>query len=97
MKTALALAAAASLAVTACATTTGGAAPDPTSQRYVLKNGDVLLVDADGGMRMFDTTGDRVMMKDGVSMELGDGRVIVMKENVVWKSLRTRGSMGPRG
>ena len=96
MKTTLAFAAAASLAMAACATT-GSVSPDATSQRYVLKNGDVLLVDANGGMRMFDVSGYRVMMKDGTPMELNDGRVVVMKENVVWKSLRTRGSMSPRG
>ena len=96
MKTTLAFAAAALLALAACATT-DSVSPGSTSQRYVLKNGDILLVDVDGGMRMFDVSGDRVMMKDGTPMELTDGRVIVMKENVVWKSLRTRGSMGPRG
>jgi len=96
MKTTLALVAVAALALAGCAVTSGSAAPAQTSQRYVLENGDILLVDADGGMRMFDATGGRVMMKDGVAMQLADGRVIVMKENVVWKSLRTRGSMGPR-
>jgi hypothetical protein len=35
-------------------------------------------------------------MKDGVAMELQDGTVITMKENIVWKTLRTRGTFNPR-
>ncbi len=85
----------ASLALTACATG-GQNASGSQPQRYVLKDGNTLYVDADGRMRMFAPDGDRVYMKDGVAMELQDGTVIAMKENIVWKTLRTRGTFNPR-
>ncbi len=80
------------LAVAGCATS-GAFGP---SQRYELKDGNTLYVDADSRMRMFAPNGDRVYMKDGVPMEIKDGTVIVMKENAVWKSYRVRGTMSPR-
>ncbi len=80
------------LALSSCASVPG----DATTQRYVLKDGNVLLIDPDGGMRMFDSHRDPVMMKDGVPMELADGTSILMKENVIWKSTRTRGALGPK-
>ena len=86
----------ATLAVAACATGGQSASGSQTSQRYVLKDGNTLLVDADGRMRMFAADGDRVYMKDGVAMELQDGTAITMKENIVWKTLRTRGTFNPR-
>ncbi len=85
----------ASLAVAACATGGQSTSEGRTSQRYVLKDGNTLSVDADGRMRMFAPDGDRVYMKDGVAMELQDGTVITMKENIVWKTLRTRGTFNP--
>jgi hypothetical protein len=69
---------------------------DSNSTRYELKNGSILLVDADSRMRMFNSYGDPLYMKDGAAMELKDGTVIAMKENVVWKQLRTRGTLSPR-
>jgi hypothetical protein len=81
-----------SLALAACATGGQSGSESNTSQRHVLKDGNTLLVDADGRMRMFAPDGDRVYMKDGVAMELQDGTVITMKENIVWKTLRTRGT-----
>ena len=67
-----------------------------SQKRYELKDGSILIVDANGGMRMFNLYGEPLYMKDGVAMELKDGTVISMKENVIWKQLRTRGSLGPR-
>ena len=29
-------------------------------------------------------------------MELKDGTIVTMKENVIWKQLRTRGTLSPR-
>jgi hypothetical protein len=92
----IAIALIASLAVAACATGGQNTSEGQTSQRYVLKDGNTLSVDADGRMRMFAPDGDRVYMKDGVAMELQDGTVITMKENIVWKTLRTRGTFNPR-
>jgi len=88
----IAIALIASLSVAACATGGRSASESQTSQRQVLKDGNTLLVDADGRMRMFAPDGDRVYMKDGVAMEAQDGAVITMKENIVWKTLRTRGT-----
>jgi hypothetical protein len=70
---------------------------DQNQKRYELKDGSILIVDGDGRMRMFNVYGDPNYMKDGVAMETKDGSVIVMKENVVWKQLRTRGTLNPRG
>ena len=86
----------ASLAVAACATGSQSASGGQTSQRHVLKDGNTLYVDTDGRMRMFAPAGDRVYMKDGVPMELQDGTVIIMKENILWKNLRTHGTFNPR-
>lgn len=84
----------AALGLTACASV--GQTLSGEQKRYELKDGSILIVDANGGMRMFNLYGDPLYMKDGVAMELKDGTVIPMKENVIWKQLRTRGSLGPR-
>ncbi len=86
----------AALAVTGCAAVEPAPSVDQTTGRYELKDGSFLIIDANGRMRMFDLYGDPVYMRDGVAMELRDGTVISMKENVIWKQLRTRGSLGPR-
>lgn len=69
-----------------------GAAPE----RHELKDGTTLLVDANGGMRMFASNGSMVHMKGGVPMETQGGTVIVMKENVLWKQLREFGTLSPK-
>lgn len=69
---------------------------DPTPKRHELKDGSTLVVDADGRMRMFNLYREPIYMKDGVAMELKDGTLITMKENVIWKQLRTRGTLNPR-
>lgn len=86
----------AGLVVAGCATGGQSASGNQLSQRYALKDGNTLVVNADGRMRMFAPDGDRVYMKDGVAMELQDGTVVLMKENVVWKTLRTRGTFNPK-
>ena len=86
----------AALASTGCALVGQTLAGDQYQKRHELKDGTVLIVDADGRMRMFNAYGDPMFMKDGVVMESKDGMVIVMKENVIWQQLRTRGTLGPR-
>ena len=86
----------AALALTGCASVGQTLAGDQNQKRHELKDGTVLVVDADGRMRMFNAYGDPLFMKDGVAMERKDGMVIVMKENVIWQQLRTRGTLGPR-
>jgi len=87
----------AALALSGCASVVQTLSGDQHQQRYELKDGSILIVDADGRMRMFNPYGDRLLMKDGVAMELKDGSIIAMKENVIWKQLRTRGTLSPRG
>jgi hypothetical protein len=69
---------------------------DQNPKRYELKDGSSLIVDADGRMRMFNLYGDPLYMKDGVAMQLEDGTIVTMKENIIWKTLRTRGTLSPR-
>lgn len=97
MKTKFAIAAILIAVLAGCATTVPGVVGDQTTRRYVLADNHTLVVDGDGRMRMFDVYGEPVLMKDGVPMKLKDDTVIVMKENVIWKALRTKGTLGPRG
>jgi hypothetical protein len=86
----------ASLALTGCASVGQPLAGKQDSRRYELNDGSVLIVDANDQMRMFNFYGDPLYMKDSVAMELKDGTIVTMKENVIWKQLRTRGTLTPR-
>ena len=86
----------AALALTGCASVGSSLSGDQIQKRYELKDGSILIVDTNGRMRMFDLYGDPIYMKDGVAMELKDGTMITMKENVIWMQLRTRGTLNPR-
>ena len=86
----------AALALTGCASVGQPLAGIQDSNRYELSDGSVLIVDADGRMRMFNVYGDPLYMKDGIAMKLKDGTIVAMKENVIWKQLRTRGTLNPR-
>ena len=87
----------AAVALTGCASVGQPFSGDEKSQRYELKDGSILIVDADGRMRMFNLSGSPLYMKDGVAMDLKDGTVIAMKENAIWKELRIRRTLSPRG
>ena len=86
----------AALVLTGCASVGQPLAGIQDSKRYELSDGSVLIVDADGRMRMFNVYGDPLYMKDGIAMKLEDGTIVAMKENVIWKQLRTRGTLNPR-
>jgi len=86
----------AALALTGCASVGQPLAGEKESKRYELSDGSVLIVDANGRMRMFNVYGDPLYMKDGVAMVLKDGTIVAMKENVIWRQLRTRGTLNPR-
>jgi len=86
----------AALALTGCASVGQLLAGEKDSKRYELSDGSVLIVDANGRMRMFNVYGDPLYMKDGVAMVRKDGTIVAMKENVIWKQLRTRGTLNPR-
>jgi hypothetical protein len=93
MKTAVLIA---SLALTGCASVGQPLAGKQDLKRYELNDGSVLIVDANGQMRMFNVYGNPLYMKDGVAMELKDGTIVTMKENMIWKQLRNRGTLSPR-
>ena len=86
----------AALVLTGCASVGQPLAGEKESKRYELSDGSVLIVDANGRMRMFNVYGDPLYMKDGVAMVLKDGTIVAMKENVIWRQLRTRGTLNPR-
>lgn len=76
-----------------CTTLPGaGGAPE----RHAPNDGSALYVDANGSMRMFSSDGSMIHMRDGVPMETADGMVIAMRENVLRKELRTRGTPSPK-
>ena len=87
----------AALALKGCASVGQSLSGNQDSKRYELKDGSNLIVDANGRMPMFDLYGAPIYMRDGVAMELKDGTVIAMKENAIWRELRLRHTLSPRG
>lgn len=67
----------------------------PAPGTHALKDGTTLYVADNGRMRMFTAEGQRLHMKDGVTMETRDGKTFVMKEDLNWKQLRQFGSLNP--
>jgi hypothetical protein len=61
-----------------------GYASEPTEEKLELKDGSTLYLRSDGTSKMVDHHGNRMAMKDGVEMELADGRLVEMKNKVVW-------------
>lgn len=60
-----------------------------------LKDGSMLYTNDAGNMRMIDNHGNRMEMKDGETMETEDGRVIMMKNHILWEKMR-RGTLNPK-
>jgi copper resistance protein K len=60
------------------------AAEEPSAEKLDLKDGSTLYLHPDGTSRMVDQHGKRVEMRDGVEMELADGRTVMMKNKKVW-------------
>lgn len=54
-----------------------------------LKDGGTLLIFKDGKMSHRDTRGRVMSMKEGVTMETKDGKVLVMKGNELWRRTTT--------
>ena len=61
-----------------------GYATEPTEEKFELKDGSTLYLRSDGTSKMVDHHGSHMAMKDGVEMELADGRLVTMKNKVVW-------------
>ncbi|WP_158592332.1 CopK family periplasmic copper-binding protein [Noviherbaspirillum sedimenti] len=67
-----------------------------TAQTIELKDGGRLIVEKKGTMVHIDAAGNRVKMRDGVTMEGKDGAKYVMKNNAVWKTITEKGTLNPK-
>jgi hypothetical protein len=61
-----------------------------------LKDGGKVTVQKDGSMVHIDAEGNRVKMKNGVTMEAKDGTKYVMKNNAIWKMITEKGTLNPK-
>ena len=59
-------------------------ATEAPAEQLKLKDGSSLFVHADGTGRMVDAHGKSMRMKDGVAMQAADGRMIMMKNKMIW-------------
>ena len=64
-------------------------------EAFKLKDGSAVTVFENGVMKMTDSQGKFFTMKDGEQMETADGQVIMMKEGILWKQIRIRGTLHP--
>lgn len=67
-----------------------------TAQTIELKDGGRLIVEKNGTMAHIDAAGNRVKMRDGVTMEGKDRSKYVMKNNAVWKTITDKGTLNPK-
>lgn len=67
-----------------------------TAQIIELKDGGRLVLQKKGTMVHIDTAGNRVKMRDGVTMQGKDGAKYVMKNNAVWKTITEKGTLNPK-
>jgi copper resistance protein K len=61
-----------------------------------LKDGSKVTVHKDGTMVHIDAAGNRVKMKDGMTMEAKDGTKYMMKNNAIWKAITEKGTLNPK-
>ena len=61
-------------------------ATEAPAEELALKDGASLFIHPDGTSRMVDAHGKRMRMNDGVEMETADGRMIMMKNKMIWVS-----------
>ena len=61
-----------------------------------LKDGGKVTVQKDGSMVHIDAAGNRVKMRDGVTMEAKDGTKYVMKNDALWKTITEKGTLNPK-
>tara|TARA_R110002073_G_scaffold55549_1_gene142131 strand:+ start:302 stop:541 length:240 start_codon:yes stop_codon:yes gene_type:complete len=54
------------------------------------KDGSYLHIHDDDTTVMVDKNGNPVKMKDGIEMELEDGTLVIMKNNKVWRQIRSK-------
>ena len=78
----------------ALASATFAAEPVP-GQVIDLKDGGKIVIEKNGTMAHLDAAGKRVIMRDGVIMEGKDGSKLMMKNNEIWKTISTHGTLKP--
>lgn len=61
-----------------------------------LKDGGKVMVQKDGTMVHIDAAGNRVKMRDKVTMEAKDGTKFKMKNNALWKTITEKGTLNPK-
>jgi hypothetical protein len=71
------------------------AADAAKEQTFELKDRGKVVIEKSGTMAHFDAAGKRVIMKDGVIMEAKDGSKLMMKNNAIWKTISTHGTLKP--
>lgn len=65
------------------------------AQTIELKDGGKIVIEKSGTMAHFDAAGKRVVMRDDVVMEAKDGSKVMMKNNAIWKTISTHGTLKP--
>lgn len=63
--------------------------------QVALKAGGRLILRKDGTTYHEDAAGNRVRMRDGVTMEAVDGTKYVMKNDAVWRAITEKGTLHP--
>ena len=71
-----------------------GYTTEPTEEKFELKDGSTLFLRSDGTSKMVDHHGNHRAMKNGVEMELADGRLVEMKNKVIWMTYGPPGKGG---
>jgi len=70
-------------------------ASEGDTESFKLKDGSTLYINERGDMKMIDSHGNGISMRDGVPMEAEDGRIFMMKNNALWERMR-RGTLNPK-
>ncbi len=68
-----------------------GQAPD---QVVELKDGGRIVI-KEGFMAHYDAAGNRVKMRDGVTMTAKDGSKLMMRNNALWRQITEHGTLKP--
>ena len=65
------------------------------AQTIDLKDGGKIIIEKNGTMAHLDAAGKRVIMREDVVMEAKDGSKVMMKNNQIWKTISTHGTLKP--
>jgi hypothetical protein len=64
-------------------------------QVFELKDGGKVVVQKDGTMAHYDAAGNRIRMRDGVTMTAKDGSKLMMKNTALWRQLTEHATLKP--